>query len=57
LYDPETLVLKQPMFIADLDRDGLNYAIVQVAKYVERDIFDDANARNFLIPFCGPLPY
>ena len=57
LYDPETLVLKQPMFIADLDRDGLNYAVVQVAKYVERDIFDEVNGRNFIIPFCGPLPY
>ena len=56
-YDPKSLALKQPMFIADLDRDGLNYAIVQVAKYVERDLFDEADGRNFVIPFCGPLPY
>jgi hypothetical protein len=56
-YKPETLVLKQPMFIADLDRDGLNYAIVQVAKYVDNDLFDESNGHNFIIPFCGPLPY
>ena len=56
-YDPKSLALKEPMFIADLDRDGLNYAIVQVAKFVERDLFDEADGRNFVIPFCGPLPY
>ena len=56
-YKPETLVLKEPMIVADLDRDGLNYAIVQVAKYVENDLFDDSDRHNFIIPFCGPLPY
>ena len=50
-------VLKQPMLVADLDRDGLNYAIVQVAKYLENDLFDESDRHNFIIPFCGPLPY
>jgi hypothetical protein len=58
-YDAERIDLKLPMFIANLDRDGLNYALVQVAKYVEHDIFAPSGvpARNVIIPFCGPLPY
>ena len=57
-YDLQTVELKVPMFIANFDRDGLNYAIVQVAKYVDHDIFaPTVGARNVIIPFCGPLPY
>ena len=58
-YDVQSVELKLPMFIANLDRDGLNYALVQVAKYVEHDIFAPSAvpARNVIIPFCGPLPY
>jgi hypothetical protein len=57
-YDPQTIQLKLPMFLANFDRDGLNYALVQVAKYVDHDIFaPTVAARNVILPFCGPLPY
>ena len=57
-YNVHTLTLKQPIFLAEFDRDGLNYAIVQVAKYVHQDeIFAQSNDRNIIIPFCGHLPY
>jgi hypothetical protein len=44
------------MFIANLDRDGLNYTLVQVAKFVEDDECE-SGVRTVIIPFCGPLPY
>jgi hypothetical protein len=57
-YDPQTIQLKLPMFLANFDRDGLNYALVQVAKYVDHDIFAPTVAAcNVILPFCGPLPY
>jgi hypothetical protein len=55
-YDPQTVVLKLPMFIANLDRDGLNYTLVQVAKFVEDDECE-SGVRTVITPFCGPLPY
>jgi len=56
-YDRNAVTLKLPMFIANLDRDGLNYTLVQVAKYVEDDFGSQTAVHNVLIPFCGPLPY
>ena len=58
-YAIDTLVLKQTMFVAEFDRDGLNYSIVQIAKYVDQDglFVPQSNLRNIIVPFCGHLPY